>query len=165
MLSCFTRVALNGAKSHVDDAAVEYLLPETHVRAGGWRFQYPTDWTVDEQNAYTLLVIPGTETTIGISALRDPDAARLDSWAEAVLDNLLRNFPTGEHEFHELTLDDHPARRLDFRVPQQESGFTQWFLYAGEDVLVNLTIIGAPLDIDMLSPLIEALVVTVQPVD
>ncbi len=165
LIEVLNSARLPGDDTVIDDAAVDYLLPETHLRVEEWTFQYPEDWTVEEQDAYSLLVIPGTQTTVGISVLRDPDAAQLEGWAEVVLGNLLENFPNGEHELRELTLDDRTALRLDFRVSQMETGFTQWFLYLGEDALVNLTVIGAPLDIEMLSPLIEALVGTVQAAD
>jgi|GEM_PF-6938526 len=53
--------------SEIDDLKFSYILSETHERRRDWSFKYPDGWSTDDYDNFTLLIIPGMETTLGVS--------------------------------------------------------------------------------------------------
>jgi hypothetical protein len=150
----------------VEPAVVEYILADTHIRAEAWTFDHPAEWPTEEGKSFTLIVVPGLETTIGISAVTHELAADLDGWVEETLGRLEEQVgDSGERTTSELSLNEQPAMRLDFVLAEADFGYTELFLYAGNDTLVRLTVIGTPNDIAILNPVFEQIITTVAILD
>jgi hypothetical protein len=163
LLEVLNTVRLTGDETPVvEPADVVYMLPDTHARAEAWKFRHPADWPTEEGNSYTLLVVPGMETTIGISAIHHTAAADLDGWAADTLDSIVAQVGGGEHATSQLSLNDQPAVRLDFVVVEEDFGYMELFFHSGDDVLVRLSVIGTPDDIAILTPVVEQIITTVK---
>ena len=162
LLDVMNTVRLPDDDTPAEATVIEYLLPETHIRKNDWSFNYPAGWIAEDQQSYTLLTVPGIDTTIGISTNYDNAASDLAGWSNAVLDSLLSRVPEGEHETITLEVNGSPALRLDFRIPEEDFGFTELFVNPGDNILVSMTAIGAPLDITMLDPVMEQIAATVE---
>ena len=149
-------------KPIAEPAEIIYALPDIHTRKDSWSFLHPADWPTEEGNSFTLMRVPGIETTIGISAYHDNQAADLQSWAEETVNNIMAQVNTGEHTISDVSIDNHEALRLDFVIAEENFGYTEVFLYREPDIIIRLTIIGTITDIAILTPIVEQIIASVE---
>lgn len=145
-----------------DTLEVHYTLTQNHQRKNGWDFSIPADWQTQEAESYTLLVIPGMETTIGISAIHDLDAADPHVWASQVHDNVMEAAPGAESEALDLTIGEYPAFQENFRIVSDNLGYTQFVAYAGEDIQISVSVIGPLAELPALLPVVLDIIPTVR---
>ncbi|MCB9451121.1 MAG: hypothetical protein H6672_06755 [Anaerolineaceae bacterium] len=143
------------------ELTVQYTLAQAHQRKGYWNFSIPADWTTQEADTYTLLVIPGIETTIGVSAVNDDFAADLHVWGDQVYQNVTASAPDVEYDEKEFMIGEYPTLQQNFRLVSEGLGFTEFIAYAGEDVQINISVIGPLPEVSMLIPVVQDIIVTV----
>ncbi len=166
MFDVLNTVRLSGDDTPIEETVVEYDLAQTHVRKGRWSFRYPVDWSSEEGDAFTQLTVPSLQTTIATSVLRRPNADDLEFWAQTVQDNVMGNLPeTAEASISEFELSEFEALRLTIVIPQENIRFTQLFVHPEDEVVVLLSIIGPPQEVEMLLPVAAAIADTVEIAD
>ncbi len=144
-----------------ESLVVHYTLVQDYQRKDYWDFSIPADWTTQEAETYTLLIIPGMETTIGVSLVRDDNAANPHIWGDQVYQNVMASAPDAEYEEMDITIGDFPALQQNFSITDQNLGYTQFITYGGEDVQINVSVIGPLSEIPVLTPVIRDIIATV----
>ncbi len=153
VLGMLNTLRLAGDDTPIEALDVEYILQETHTRAGEWEFDYPSGWIVEENDAFTLLAIPNVEPTFGLSIIPAPVGIAIDDWADEVRQNILNNVSEAETSITELTVEGFDVRLMQAVISEENFGLTQ--LIASPDdseALFNLSIIG---DVDVSLSLLD----------
>lgn len=158
----FDTARLTGDDAPQDESlVVHYTLAQDYQREDYWDFSIPADWMTQEAETYTLLIIPGMETTIGISAVHDDNAADPHLWGDQVLQNVMASAPDAEYEEMDIIIGDYPALQQNFSITDQNLGYTQFIAYGGEDIQINVSVIGPLSEIPVLTPVIRDIIPTV----
>lgn len=147
---------LNSVRLAGDDTPVEPLSPwitleQSHTRtADGMVFEYPAGWDFSEEETYTLLIIPDSTVTIGVSGIPYPpdspvDEAELSSIVDEFIGIVTDQYPSFEvaQDLTVVSLNEDQTAVTALLIDEAEDYAYGYIVYNfGDNFLGRITVIG-----------------------